>query len=122
MTATAATFDFEIEQGAKLAKRFQYNDEDGTPVPLTGFSGRMQIRETTDAPTFIIELTTANGGIIFEAGGDVGRIEWFIGATVTEAMDFGKAVYDFEIHEDADVDNVIRLLEGKVTLDFEVTR
>jgi hypothetical protein len=121
---TAATFDFKIEQGAKISKRFQYNDEDGTPVPLTGFSGRMQIRETQDDTTVLLELTTANGRIIFEAAAEVGRIDWDVGATLTETgtLDWQSGVYDFEIFEDADADNVIRLLEGKVTVDLEVTR
>jgi hypothetical protein len=121
---TAATFDFKIEQGAKISKRFQYNDEDGTPVPLTGFSGRMQIRETQDDTTILLELTTANGRIIFEAAAEVGRIDWLVGATDTETgtLDWQSGVYDFEIFEDADADNVIRLLEGKVKVDLEVTR
>jgi len=121
---TAATFDFEIEQGAKLSKRFQYNDEDGVAVPLTGFSGRMQIRETQDDGTILLEMTTANGRIIFEAGAVIGQIDWLVGATLTETgtLDWVSGVYDMEIVEDADPDNVIRLLEGKVTVDLEVTR
>jgi len=121
---TAATFDFKIEQGAKLSKRFQYNDEDGVAVPLTGFSGRMQIRETTADNTILLELTTANSRIIFEAGAVIGQIDWLVGATDTESgtLDWLSGVYDFEIVEDADPDNVIRLLEGKVTVDLEVTR
>ena len=121
---TAATFDFKIEQGAKLSKRFQYNDEDGVAVPLTGFSGRMQIRETQDDATILLELTTANSRIIFEDGAVVGQIDWLVGATLTETgtLDWLSGVYDFEIVEDADPDNVIRLLEGKVTVDLEVTR
>lgn len=121
---TAATFDFKIEQGAKLSKRFQYNDEDGVAVPLTGFSGRMQIRETTDDTVILLELTTANTRIIFEAGAVVGQIDWFVGALDTETgtLDWLSGVYDFEVVEDADPDNVIRLLEGKVTVDREVTR
>jgi len=118
----ATTFDFEIEQGAKLVKRFQFNDADGTPVPLTGFSGRMQLREAVEETTVLLEMTTANGKIIFETGGDVGRIDWLVGAVETEGFTFVAAVYDFEIFEDADLDNVTRLLEGKVKVDPEVTR
>jgi len=104
--------------------RFQYNDEDGVAVPLTGFSGRMQIRETQDDGTILLEMTTANGRIIFEAGAVIGQIDWLVGATLTETgtLDWVSGVYDMEIVEDADPDNVIRLLEGKVTVDLEVTR
>lgn len=121
---TAVNYDFTIEQGAKLAKRFQYNDAAGVPVPLTGFSGRMHIRENLPEATVLLDMTTANGKIVFETDGDVGRIDWVVGADETEAgtLDWASGVYDMEVIEDADPTNVIRLLEGKVKVSNEVTR
>lgn len=119
---SAAKYEVAIEQGAKLARTFLYQDSDGVAVPLTGFSGRMQIRESAEDTTVLHEMTTANGGLIFEAAAVIGQIEMYIGATDTDAFAFSKAVYDLEVFDDGDVDNVIRLLEGDVTVSPNVTR
>jgi hypothetical protein len=119
---SAAQYEVLIEAGAKLARTFLYKDADGVAVPLTGFSGRMQIRESADSTTILHEMTTANGGLIFEAAAVVGQIEMYIGATATEAFTFSKAVYDLEVVNDGDAEDVIRLLEGDVTVSPNVTR
>lgn len=119
---SAAQYEVAIEAGAKLARTFLYKDADGVAVPLTGFSGRMQIRESAESTTVLHEMTTANGGLIFEAGAVVGQIEMYIGATATEAFTFSKAVYDLEVVNDSDAEDVIRLLEGDATVSPNVTR
>jgi hypothetical protein len=119
---SAAQYEVAIEAGAKLARTFLYKDADGVAVPLTGKSGRMQMREDPENPTILHEMTTANGGLIFEAAAVVGQIEMYIGATDTEAFTFSKACYDLEVVDDGDPDDVIRLLEGDVTVSPNVTR
>lgn len=118
----AAQYDIVIEQGAKYLKVFSYKDEDGVAVPLTGFEARMHIREALDSTGILLELTTANGRIILEEGGNTGEIKLYIGATDTEVIDWVAGTYDLELVETADLDNVIRLLKGSVEVDLEVTR
>jgi hypothetical protein len=87
------------------------------PVNLTGFTARMDIRESLDDATVIHTLTTENGGITL--GGVAGTIDLLIPATATEDLDFTHAVYDLELINSG---VVTRLISGSITLSKEVTR
>lgn len=88
------------------------------PVDLTGFTARMQIRESLESTTTLEELTTENGGITL--GAAAGTVALLISATDTAALDFSTAVYDLELISGAGI--VTRLLYGDITLAEEVTR
>ena len=60
---TAARYPIRIEQGATWRTVLTVKDDTGQPVDLTGYTGRMQIREDYDAATVLGELSTANGGV-----------------------------------------------------------
>ena len=114
----AGELDLVIEQGATFQKKLIWQDATGTPIDITGYIGRMHIRETQDATTILVDLNTSNGRITL--GGTNGEIDLLIDATDTEALDFGSAVYDLELEDTGGV--VTRLVEGKVSLSLEVTR
>ena len=40
----AGIYNFIIEQGTTVNFRIDYRDSEGNPVDLTGYEGRMQIR------------------------------------------------------------------------------
>ena len=88
------------------------------PVNLTGFTARMQIRETVESTTIIKSLTTENGGITL--GGAAGTIALLITATDTAALTVDSAVYDLEIASAGGV--VTEVMSGIVLLGDEVTR
>jgi hypothetical protein len=88
------------------------------PVDLTGFTARMQIRDTVDATAILATLTTENGGITL--GGTAGTIALLLTAAQTTLLTFTSAVYDLEIISAGGV--VTRLLSGAVVLSKEVTR
>jgi len=114
----AGRYDFTIEQGATFKRIMTWKDSSGNPIDLTGYQARMQIRPAKDSPGVILTLDTdANGGIAL--GGNNGRITIEISAARTASLDFKTAVYDLELEKDG---NVVRLLEGSVTLSKEVTR
>jgi hypothetical protein len=113
----AVKYKLKIDQGATLRKPFTWKAA-GQPVDLTGYSARMQIRETLEAETMIHELTTENGGILI--GDEPGQFTLYISAEDTAGFNFESAVYDLElIAPDGDV---TRILAGDVTLSREVTR
>lgn len=87
------------------------------PVDLTGTTGRMQIRSTLASETFILELTTENGGIIIDASSQT--ITIYIDAVTTAGLDFQTAVYSLELIKSGDV---IPFVTGGVSLVKEVTR
>ena len=116
--AALITENLVINQGEAFEQGFGWDDGDGNPKDLTGYTARMQIREDIDAATFILELTTENGRILL--GGATGDIDLYVSATDTAALDFDAAVYDLEIVPPDG--KVKRFAEGKVSLHREVTR
>ncbi len=113
----AGTHNFEIEQGATWTREILVKDSLGVPIDLTGITARMQIRDTVESSSFLIELSTANGRIT--VNGPAGELTLTISAVDTAALMTG-GVYDLEIvNVDATVD---RLLEGNVVLSPEATR
>ena len=89
-----------------------------TPVDLTGCTARMQIREKTNSPTVLVNLTTENGGIVL--GGVLGTVRRVMSAEDTASLTFKSGVYDLEI--EFSEGTVRRLLSGSVSVSPEVTR
>lgn len=115
-----AVVNITIYQGSTFSQTFQWKTGNpAMPVNLTGYTARMQIREKISSPDYIIELTTANGGIVIKDAIN-GTFSIEISATATAAMTFKNAVYDIEFVSPSGV--VKRLFGGTVTLSPEVTR
>lgn len=88
------------------------------PVDLTNYTARMHIRDSVDAASFLLELTTANGRIV--VNNTTKTITLTVTATDTAAITFTSGVYDLEMVSPAGV--VTRILEGNITVREEVTR
>jgi hypothetical protein len=89
-----------------------------SPMPLTGYTGKMQVRETIDSTSVILELTTSNGGIIIDPVNYT--ISMLITSTQTAALNFSTAVYALELTAPGgDVNSFVR---GNLTLVREVVR
>ena len=92
---TAAAYDFVIEQGATLDKTFVWKDSTGTVINLTGYTARMQIRQSVSSTAFLLELTTLNNRIIITAG--EGKIRLLVAAADTGAITWQRGKYDLEL-------------------------
>jgi hypothetical protein len=91
----------------------EYNE----PRSLAGVTGRMQLRAKADSATILLELTTANGGVVID---DVLKtITLNISAADTSALTFTSAVYSLELVEGTEVTPFIF---GGITVDKEITR
>ena len=117
MTDTAKV-SLKINQGATFRHKFTWSTADGTPVNLTGFTGRMQARASIDNPVAVVTLTTENGGIILSP--TQGEIQLFISALATSQMVDRKLVYDIELQSPAG--EVTRVAMGTIDVSKEVTR
>lgn len=124
----AGKYSFLIEQGATLSFELQYKDSAGTPIDLTGYTARMQIRSSVDSTTTIASLTstlTADGTGLNLSGSSgtkplsSGSIGVYISAASSSLFTFNEGVYDLELVSGS---AVTRLIEGKVKLSKEVTR
>ena len=124
----AGRYSFTIEQGTTLDFNVQYLDSNSTPVDLTDYSGKMQIRPTVGSSDVIVTLSSSRDtdgtGLNFSGSNGStpptsGSIGMFISAASSSAFSFNEAVYDLEIYSGS---IVTRILEGKVKLSPEVTR
>lgn len=108
--------DLRIEQGAYYTCPLELSDGDDTPLDLTGYTARMQVRKSVGSSEVLLELTTANGRLVIE--GSTVRI--VLSAEVTAAITWRQGVYDLElVPPDGKVE---RLVQGSVVVSPEVTR
>jgi hypothetical protein len=91
--------------------------EYNTPVDLTGFTGRLQIRAKQDSPDVILELSSTNGGVLID--NQLKTITIQATAEQTSQLDFTQAVYSLELVRGTEV---YQFCNGSVSLQREVTR
>jgi hypothetical protein len=121
----AAKYDLIMEQGATFQEQFLWTQADGDPVDMTNFDLRMQIRPYHDAPNYILEgewdggTLTPTGDIVFSTIPAFGLFNITISAAIMETLVFVSGVYDIEVDTGT---AIIRLVEGSVELNKEVTR
>ena len=112
--------NLKIDQGATFSKVVTWKaGSPAVPVNLTGCTARMQVREKTESPTVLLDLTTENDGIVL--GGVAGTIEFCrLPATQSAAINWKNGVYDLEI---VFADGTVkRKIAGSVVISPEVTR
>lgn len=113
------TLDLNCYQGANFDYTLTWQTGDSA-VNLTGYSARMQVRESYDAGTAIVSLTNGTG---ITLGGTAGTIAIALTSTQTAALDGTpntQAIYDLELVSGAGY--VTRLVEGRFYIFPEVTR
>jgi len=118
---TPGQYTLNIYKGATLDITFTWKDSAGNPVDLTGYTARLQVRESVDAVAILLELTTtlvAGSGIVL--GGAAGTIQLVAPATSTDDYTWDEGVYDLELVSGTGV--VTRLLQGPAKAWHEVTR
>ena len=113
----AGTYHFSMEQGSTFSRSITYKDSNGSPIDLSGYTARMQLRRNVEDSSPIIELTTANGRITL--GGTAGTVTLTIAASDTASLSPVEGVYDLEL---VSGDTVEKLIAGTFTIQREVTR
>ena len=132
---SAGKYNFIIEQGSTLSFEIQYNDANGTPIDLTGYSARMDIRSAlSGSGTTYLSLTSSIGDTYTKESGSAfisvsgsnltkpttsGSLGIYAGWELTEALSFtNEAFYDLELTTGS---IKTRILEGKAKLSKQVT-
>ncbi len=114
-------YPFQVLAGSDFAEPIFYQNEDGTPVNLTGYTAALQVRRTTASPTPALSLATGTGLTLTPLEGKI---------LVTITQEQGRALcldnarttylYDLEITSPGSL--VTRILEGRLVVLPEVTR
>lgn len=116
--------DNPIEQGAKFTFATKYYTDKARTIPkdLTGYTARMQIRDSYDSPDPVVDLSTeGQTGYNIELGGEEGTVIVRIPHTVTASLPAHfKGVYDIELIDTGG--EVERYIYGEVEVTPEVTR
>jgi hypothetical protein len=115
---SAVDLDITIEKGTTFKYSLAFMNSDSTPIPLIGYSAKMQLRLKPSTVAILAEYTTANGKITINE--PAGKINIYVPATETNTYTWIDGVYDLVIiSPDGEV---TRLLKGAVTVSPNVTR
>lgn len=118
MPVLAGTYNIVADQGATFSRAFIKKDDEKRIIPLTGYTARMQVRESYDSTGTVLNLSTDNDYIIID--GSRGIISVVVPDDETRILNPGEYVYDLElIYPDGQVE---RMLMGTFTVRREVTR
>jgi len=110
-------YDISTEQGSSLSRVVTYSDANSSPINLTGYTARMQVRPRASSGYAYLTLTSPSGGLTL--GGTTGTITILVDGSVTSPIPAGDYVYALEVVNGAYVDKV---MGGDFTLSAEVTR
>jgi len=107
-----------VHQGSTFRKRLTWLVA-GDPVNLTGYTARMDIRESVDSDTATLSASTSN---YITLGGGAGTVDILIPASVMETVPPGRYVYDLELVSGGSPPEVTAIVAGQFIVDPEVTR
>jgi hypothetical protein len=120
----APVYNTTIERGSTFQLTVTYKDASGDVVNLTGWTYRMQVRESQEALTAIL---TSEGGsatiAIDSTNAATGVLVFSVTPTNTTAIapsTLTTAYYDIEIQKTS-TGEVRRILQGKLNISPEIT-
>lgn len=115
----AGLYNIVADQGATFSRSITWKDSAKKVINITGYTARMHVRTTVEAPTTVLELTTQNNRIVIT--GASGNITLTVSAQDMANVISDKYVYDLEII--APVSGVVhRIIQGNFVVRPEVTR
>jgi len=130
----AGRYNFKVEQGSTVDFTINYTDGSGTPVDLTDYQARMDIRPEAGSDTLYATLSSSLAGDLTgidmtppnpDGGGNLtkadGSLRVYISAASSSAFDFKSAQYDLEIYSGSAPVTVNKILTGRISLTKEVT-
>lgn len=118
MTTRPGELNFEIQQGDSFNDVWTITDNAGALVNLTGYTGRMFIRDDLEDASTLLEITTANSRMTL--GGAAGTVTFAVSAALTAALPAKACVYDLELTSSGGI--VTTWVRGNVVIRRKVTR
>ena len=110
--------NWEVDQNATFKFQVQYTEDDEvTPIDLTGASAKMQVRDTKGGSKLAFTLTSPAGGITID--GPNGILNIVVTPTQTNKLFYPKSSYDVMVVDSNG--NKTKIVEGFMTLSRSVT-
>jgi len=111
----------EIEQGGTFKQTWTFRDTaTGALLNLTGYTAKMQGRETYASATAVWSLSDSTGEIVL--GGALGTAVCTLSSTATAALASGRGVWDFILTTPAPGLEVLRIARGEYLVTPRVSR
>ena len=106
MSVQPARHNFKVWKGATFRYKFTYlqGGEGSQPMDLTGYTGRLVIKDPRTT-TVYQTLTTENGGIIIDAMN--GTIELLMSAGTTQGFDWKTGNYQLTLTKGDDTEPLL---------------
>lgn len=110
--------DLTCPQGTSFELQYdiELQNENGSPVNLSGFKASFHVRKNYNTPIIELDLTTENAGIMLS--GDVGKINVMITPEMTNSFIFRDDsvdyVYDLDLIDP--LGKVRRVVQGTFTI------
>ena len=112
----ATVINFLVDQGTKFSGIATIQNEDGSIFDLTNYTPYAQMRRSYYTSAFVTI------GVSVYGDPTEGNIELILLPDDTNGIRPGRYVYDVEVHNPADPNDVKRVLQGIITLDPQATR
>ena len=112
-----AEVDLCLPQGQTWDTTLIWEDSDGNPVDLTGWTVRMMLRTTAEAASPTVSLSTATSTLTAASNGVIGLSYSAISSAAITAATY---LYDLEVVNPSGA--VRRLIEGRAVVSREITR
>jgi len=112
----AATKNFKIDQDSTFAFEVEYLNDDDTPIDLTGYTAKLQVRDQKGGKKLAFTLTHNDGINIM---GNTGKMTISFSNVRTNKLFYPQSSYDLVITDLTG--NKTRILEGFLILNRAVT-
>ena len=116
----ATTANLYVDQGTTFSTIIDLENQDSTPLNLTGYTVAGQIRKSYQSSTSVSFTASVYGDLL---AGDAlnGQIRLQLAPATTVGMRAGRYIYDVEITNTQSGEK-FRVLEGIVILNPEITK
>lgn len=111
----ADDFDLYVYQGEDW-KFSAVLDENGVLVDLSGYTGKMEVREAPGSPV-LLTLATSGSGIVLD---NSGQIALSMDHSQTAAFEISQAQYDLKIRETSS-SSITPVFSGKLFIRRQIT-
>lgn len=109
----ATTAYLDIDQGSDFVAVMELENDDGTPMNLSGFTVYSQFRKSYQSVTGYSFVTTVDNAAL-------GKIKLSLLGSVSSGIKPGRYLYDIEII--SALGNKVRVVEGIITINPEITK